>query len=137
MATILRTKEGTYRVQIRRKGLKALSATFAKRADAVDWGNKTEAAVIENRFFPEREKHTLSDAIARYRKEILPNHKPSTSEKKRQILLWWNERLGTLPLSSLKASHISEALAAKQLAPATQNAYYSHLSSVLTACIRQ
>ena len=73
MATIVKRPEGTYRVQIRRKGHKALSATFTKRQDAVDWAQKTEAALIERRFFPEREKHTLSEAIARYTTESLPS----------------------------------------------------------------
>jgi integrase len=136
MATIVRTKEGTYRVQIRRKGQKALSATFAKRSDAVDWGQKTEAALIERRFFPERDQHTLAEAIAKYTKEILPTYKPSTAEKKRQALAWWNERLGSTPLTALKASHILETLE-PSFAPATRNAYCSHLSSVFTAAVRK
>lgn len=82
MATIVKRPAGTYRAQIRRKGHQALSATFTKRQDAVDWAQKTEAALIERRFFPEREKHTLSEAIARYTKESLPKYKPGTAEKK-------------------------------------------------------
>jgi hypothetical protein len=63
MATIVKRPEGTYRAQIRRKGHKPISATFTKRKDAVDWAQKTEAALIERRFFPEREKHTLSESL--------------------------------------------------------------------------
>jgi hypothetical protein len=106
MATIVKRPEGTYRVQIRRKGQKALSATFTKRQDAVDWAQKTEAALIERRLFPEREKHTLSEAIAKYMKETLPKYRPGTAEKKRQVLAWWEKRLGKVYLADIDASLI-------------------------------
>jgi integrase len=137
MATIIKRPEGTYRVQIRRKGHKALSATFAKRQDAVDWAQKTEAALIERRFFPERAKHTLSEAIARYATENLPRYKPSTAEKKRQVLAWWEKRLGRVYLFDIDTSLISGELAKLPLAPATQNAYNAHLSALLTTAMRR
>jgi hypothetical protein len=60
MATIVKRPEGTYRTQIRRKGHKALSATFTKRQDAVDWAQKTEAALIGAALFPrEGEAHAV------------------------------------------------------------------------------
>src|SRR5262245_65263585 len=107
MATITKRLEGTYRAQIRRKGYKAFSATFAKRQDAVDWAQKTEAALIEHRYFPERAKHTLSEAIARYTTENLPRYKLSTAEKKRQVLAWWEKRLGRVYLSDIDTFLIS------------------------------
>jgi len=137
MATIVKCPEGTYRVQIRRKGQRALSATFTKRQDAADWANKTEAALIEGRLFPERVKHTVAEAIDRYLREVLPYHKPGTAVKKRQILAWWNERLGSLYLSSVRPSTIIEALHPTGLAPATRNAYYSHFASVFTVATRK
>ena len=87
MATIVKRPEETYQTQIRQKKFQPVSAAFAKRKDAVDWAQKTEAALIERRFFPEREKHTLSEAIARYTKETLPKYRPGTAEKKRQVLV--------------------------------------------------
>jgi len=105
--TIIKSSEGIYRAQIRRKGHKALSATFSKRQDAVDWAQKTEAALIERRFFPERAKHTLSEAIARYATENLPRYKSSTAEKKRQVLAWWEKRLGRVYLFDIDTSLIS------------------------------
>jgi integrase len=137
MATIVKCPEGTYRVQIRRKGHKALSATFTKRQDAVDWSQKTEAALIERRFFPEREKHTISAAIARYTKETLPKYKPGTAEKKRQVLAWWEQRLGKVYLSDIDTSSILGELAKANFAPATHNAYAAHLSTLFTTAIRK
>ena len=137
MATITKRLEGTYRAQIRRKGYKAFSATFAKRQDAVDWAQKTEATLIERRYFPERAKHTLSEAIARYTTENLPRYKLSTAEKKRQVLAWWEKRLGRVYLSDIDTSLISGELAKLALAPATQNAYNAHLSALLTTAMRK
>ena len=137
MATIVKRPEGTYRVQIRRKGQKALSATFAKRQDAGDWAKKTEAALIENRFFPEREKHTLSETIDRYLREVVPTYKPSTAEKKRQVLAWWQQRLGPVNISSIRTSDIINELLKVKFSPATQNAYNAHLSTLLTTAMRR
>jgi hypothetical protein len=96
MATIVKTPEGTYRVRVRRKG-QNVSANFPTRQDAVDWGQKTEAALIEKRYFPERTKYTLGDAIDRYIKEVIPYIKPSTAEKQRFILQWWKRKIGPTP----------------------------------------
>jgi len=131
MATIVKRPEGTYRAQIRRKGYKPISAAFTKRKDAVDWAQKTEAALIERRFFPEREKHTLSEAIARYTQETLPKYKPGTAEKKRQVLAWWEKRLGKVYLSDIDTSFLLGELAKASFAPATHNAYAAHLSTLL------
>jgi len=137
MATIVKRPEGTYRAQIRRKGYQPVSAAFAKRKDAVDWAQKTEAALIERRFFPEREKHTLSEAIARYTTESLPKYRPGTAEKKRQVLAWWEQRLGKVYLSDIDTSAILGQLAKGNFAPATHNAYAAHLSTLFTTAIRK
>jgi hypothetical protein len=137
MATILKRPEGTYRAQIRRKGYKPISAAFAKRQDAVDWAQKTEAALIERRFFPEREKHTLSEAIARYLKENLPAYKPGTAEKKRQVLSWWDKRLGSIALTALNSTMILDELLKSEFAPATHNAYVAHLTVVCSEAVRK
>jgi len=137
MATIVKRPEGTYRAQIRRKGYKPISAAFTKRKDAVDRAQKTEAALIERRFFPEREKHTLSEAIARYTQETLPKYKPGTAEKKRQVLAWWEKRLGKVYLSDIDTSFLLGELAKASFAPATHNAYAAHLSTLFTTAIRK
>jgi integrase len=141
MATIMKRKntDGSivYRAQVRRKGQKTLSATFATRKDAEDFAVKTEAAIVEKRYFPERKTYTLHEAIERYSREILPHIKPSTAEKKRQVLRWWDKQLGVAILQELSASKILEVRGRMRFAPATTNAYMSHLSSVLTACVQQ
>jgi integrase len=141
MATVLRRKNthgaAVYRAQIRRKGQRTLSATFATRKDAEDWAVKTEAAIVEKRYFPERETYTLHEAIERYTREILPHTKPGTAEKKRQVLRWWDKQLGAAVLREISASKILEVRSTMGLAPSTTNAYVSHLSSVLTACVQQ
>jgi hypothetical protein len=43
MATIQVTPAGTYRVQIRRRGLPTVSKTFKSRSTAKEWARKTES----------------------------------------------------------------------------------------------
>lgn len=48
MATILREKSGTWRVQVRRKG-HSISETFIRHQDAKDWGVDAERAIDQGR----------------------------------------------------------------------------------------
>jgi len=43
MATIQMTPAGTYRAQIRRRGLPTVSKTFKTRKTAKEWARKTES----------------------------------------------------------------------------------------------
>jgi len=43
MATVQQTPAGTFRVQIRRRGLPTLSKTFKTRKTALQWARKTES----------------------------------------------------------------------------------------------
>jgi len=64
MATIER-RNGTYRVKVRRKGARPLTATFTHLAEAKKWAQVTEGAVLEGRHFQasEAKKHILTDLI--------------------------------------------------------------------------
>jgi hypothetical protein len=107
MATIVRrtskTGQTSYRVQVRRKGAPPRSATFAKLSDARKWVQVTEAAILEGRHFTtiEAKRHTVSDMIDRYRRDILPAKAPESCRKQSQQLLWWRGQLGHCVLAEI------------------------------------
>jgi hypothetical protein len=112
MATIEKRTDAkgklTYRVKVRLKGYLQESATFSRRTDAKHWANNTEAAMREGRYFTttESKKRTLTDAIERYRSELLtelkdPNHRD-------HHLKWWKAEIGHMLLADLRPAVISE-----------------------------
>lgn len=82
-------KRGKYwRVQIRRTGYPALSATFDTKTEANLWAAKEEQRLAEQT--PEQvvrqirdQEYLLQDAFDRYITEILPGKKPTTQERDR------------------------------------------------------
>ena len=58
----------SYRVQVRLKGHPLQTATFERKTDAKDWGQRTETAIREGRHFKtvEAKRHTLKELIDRY-----------------------------------------------------------------------
>lgn len=68
------TKDGdvVYRVQVRLKGHRTETASFERLTDAKKWGQHTEAAIRERRYFKtsEAKKHDVSEMIDRYLKKL-------------------------------------------------------------------
>ena len=144
-----RAQDGTtsYRVQVRLKGHPAESATFQRKTDARLWAQQTEAAIREGRYFrtAQARRHTMADAIDRYKAEVLPRKPKSVAIQTRQ-LDWWKERIGHLPLVDVTPAVIAgqravlvegngEADTAKS--PATANRYMAVLSHLFTVCVRE
>src|SRR5205807_3757080 len=98
MATIVLRKQGkgvTYQVKVRLKDFPSQSATFARKTDAARWASATETHLREARHFPSGDaaQHTLSELVARYQRDILPQ-KPKNAENQHSQLNWWNAQLG-------------------------------------------
>ncbi|MGH8657351.1 MAG: tyrosine-type recombinase/integrase [Gammaproteobacteria bacterium] len=140
-----RDGEITYLVRVRLKS-KTASATFRRKTDAKHWAEKTEAAILERRFFQraEAERRTLGEAIERYEQTHLSALRSARS--RRQHLAWWNERLGGSLLADITPAVITEyrdKLAAgkvrqgKLRGPGTVNRYLAALSHVLTFAARE
>jgi integrase len=118
MATIEKRKQTAsgdvyYRVRVRIQGLPERQKTFKRLTDAKNWAQQTEAAIrrgeITNVVTQARGK-TLSDVIARYRREILP-HKAATSQRAAESYLkHWETVLGKYALSYITSDLISEEL---------------------------
>src|SRR5262245_55542668 len=146
MATIVRRpgKNGqqVYRVQVKHKGAPPLSATFTKLSDARKWVQVTEAAILEDRYFPttEAKRHTLADLIDRYCRDILPSKAPESHRKQRQQLCWWHGQLGRCLLAEITPGCIAEhrdKLAQEHRAASTVNRYLSVLSHAFFIAVRE
>ena len=144
MATISRAKgksgKVVYRVRVRVKGQSTQTATLASLAEAREWATKAEAEIYTQRYFPERidSSHTLSEAIERYLREVLPYKRPNTIIGQTQRLYWWKDRLGAYKLTELTPDKINsclDTLASKHSAY-TVNAYLSSLSRLLTVAVK-
>ena len=98
----------SYRVQVRLKGFPLQTATFARKTDAKDWGQRTETAIREGRHFKtiEAKRHTLKELIERYSNTHLKQLK-SSNDRKRQ-LDWWKKELGEYTLVDIRPALISE-----------------------------
>ena len=137
----------SYTAKIRLKGHQPVFQTFTRKTDAVRWANQTEAAIIEGRFFKtaESQKHTLSDLIQRYIRDVLPRKAKVYVEYASQ-LKWWEEQIGDVRLSDLSTALISEKRdllsrtitnRKKQMSPARVNRYMAALSTALNTSIRE
>jgi integrase len=137
----------SYRVKIRLKGHPTESASFQRLTDAKKWAASTESAIREGRHFKtaEAKKHTLAEAIDKYRENILPVRFTSHEQRtRRAILAWWSETLGYCLLSDLTPAQFAQArdLLLKKpsrkgntLSADTIKRYFLTINAVLKACI--
>ena len=131
-------KDGSvsYRVDVRLKGFPPQRASFRRITDAKRWGQQCEAAIREGRYFKttEARKHTLAEAIDRYKESVLPAKR---DQKKQSAQLdWWRNELGPFSLADVGPASLGEARdkLAKGRAPATVVRYLAALSHVLRRC---
>ena len=150
MASIQERKKNgkpSYTVKIRLKGHQPVFQTFKRKTDAERWAKQTEAAIFEGRFFKtsESQKHSLSDLIDRYVRDVLP-HKSKVYVEYASQLKWWKEQIGSVRLSDLSAALISEKRNLlsrtitnrnKQMSPARVNRYMAALSTALNTSVRE
>ena len=136
----------SYRVQVRLKGYPLQTATFARKTDAKDWGQRTETAIREGRHFKtsEAKRHTLRDLLDRYSADYLKQIK-SGKDRKRHIE-WWNSELGDYTLVDVRPALIAEAkdtllkgetARGTIRANGTVNRYLSTLSHAFTLGIKE
>jgi integrase len=136
----------SFRVDVRLKGFPPQRATFKRLTDAKKWGQQTEAAIRENRYFKtsEARKHTLAEAIKRYKESVLPRKK---DQKKQEALLdWWKDEIGAHTLADITPAKISECrdellkgvtTRGTRRAPATVVRYLAALSNVFTTAVNE
>jgi integrase len=114
------TKAITYRAKVRVKGYPTQQATFERKSDALQWGQKTEVEIRTHKYLPENiQKHrTTQELIDKYLAHLAKIN-PRRHKEVRQMLLWWKQEIGAYSLSTLTTEHIltaRERLFAKQSA---------------------
>ena len=150
MATI-RAKhrpDGTtyYQTQVRIKGHPPQTASFERKTDAKRWGDQTEAAIRQRRYFDvfEAQRHTAAEMIDRFTTDVLPN-RPKQRRDLISHLAWWRSEVGAHRLSELTPSVLSAArdkltkgktVRKKKRAPATVLRIMASMSAVLKVAER-
>ena len=113
MATITERTDSTgaksYKVEVRLKGHPAQRATFERKTDARKWASATESAIREGRHFgtTEAKRHTLSDLVDRYAREVLPAKKDAINQGRQ--LNWWKDEIGAYVLADVTPSLIAQS----------------------------
>jgi site-specific recombinase XerD len=131
-----------YRAKVRRKGHPPQTATFTRRSDALKWIQITEAAILEGRHFKTAvaKRHTLTDLIERYTRDVLPHKGTSIASHRAQQLRWWQAHLGYCRLADLTPARIAEhrdLLSRECRANSTVNGFLAALSHALTVAVKE
>lgn len=137
----------TCRVRVRLKGYPVQTATFERLTDAKKWAQHTEADIREGRHFKtaEAKKHTLTELVDRYIKDVLPN-KPKQADKQAQQLNWWKEQIGSYLLSDVTPALIvqyrdelanGKTYRGTKRSPATVVRYMAALSHAFTIAVNE
>ena len=136
----------SYRVKVRLKGFPVQSATFSRLTDARKWAENTQAAIREGRHFKtvEAKRHTVSEMIDRYSKDVLPSKKSAKDQKRH--LEWWQGAIGDYLLADVTPALIVEyrdklkngvTSRGTQRSPSTVNRYLAALSHVFTIAMKE
>lgn len=126
------------RVQVRPKGLKAVTKTFARMGDAKIWARRMEVDIDSGKLLPEAhaKRMTVANMIERYLADIMPR-KPKSLKQQTSQLNWWEERLGNLYLSDVSRGLVNEHRdkLAKKTSPANANRYMAVLRHAFNVAV--
>ena len=137
----------SYRAKVRKKGFPDQSATFERKTDANQWVQDTESAIRNNRHFKtsEAKRHTLTELIDRYIREVLPT-KPKNARDQVRQLNWWKGEIGRYSLSDVTPALIAQhrdklaggiTVRGKCRSPSTVNRYLAALSVAFTVAVKE
>ncbi|TKW62075.1 MAG: site-specific integrase [Blastochloris viridis] len=99
-----------YRAKVRIHGFPTQEKTFDKISEAKIWAQQVESSIRKGEFLnvvKEAKKHNLSEVIARYRLEVLPNKALNTQRMENTYLKYWERELGEYALSYIDPQTIS------------------------------
>ena len=101
----------SYHVQVRIRGFPPQTQTFKSKTLAKEWAALTETDLKAGRLLPRviAERHTVSDLLTSYRKEVLPLKKAKFIRDQTVHLDWWEAKLGRYSLAQLNSNVIGQA----------------------------
>lgn len=138
--------EVTYTAQVRVKGHPTECATFKRKTETDLWAKQTEADIRRGLYFKtsQAKRHTVGDAIDRYREEILRFRDNPANQL--TYLKYWEKEIGAYSLSDATPDIISKARNklmetknkfGKTRGAATANRYAQALGHVFTIARKQ
>ena len=109
----------SYHVQVRIRGFPPQTQTFKSKTLAKELAALTETDLKAGRLLPRviAERHTVSDLLTRYRKEVLPLKKAKFIRDQTVHLDWWEAKLGRYSLAQLNSNVIGQARIALSTEP--------------------
>lgn len=107
MATITKTKSGTFKVQIRKIGIPAITKTCKTKAHAQKWARLIESEIDRGIFVDrtEADRITIGELIDKYIKEVTPLKRSAKNDKQRMLFL--KKHFGHFKASQLQSKHIA------------------------------
>ena len=108
MATIVKTKSGSWKAVVRKTGWPAKTKTFRVKRDAMDWARRVEDEMVRGVFVDRASSHryTLNAALDRYLAEVTPTKKPSTIRTEQGRAKTLRKYLGKYSLTALTPERI-------------------------------
>ena len=139
MATF-RKRSGSWQALVKKKGFGQIGRTFDTKADAEKWARSIENEMDRGVFVSrkEAENTTLSEALDRYEREVIPSKKGAVQESMR-IRIWKRSSLAKRFLSTSHGRDIAEYRdqRIKEVAPNTVRHELAVLSHVFTIAVKE
>jgi integrase len=137
----------SFLVRIRMRGKQEAAASFDRLTDARIWAQQTETEMRDGRYIKtaEAQKHTVSDLVERYIRDVLPR-KVKVGRFYAIQLGWWKKQIGDVLLSELTPVLISEhrellsqteTIRKTKKSNATVNRYLAALSTAISTAINE
>ena len=140
MASIYRRGPCQWQVLIRRKGYPTQAKVFETKAEAEAWSKTIESEMVRGVFASrkEAENTTLSEALDRYEREVIPTKKGALQESMR-IRIWKRTPLAKRFLASIQGKDIAgyRDMRLKEVAPNTVRHELAFLSHVFTMAVKE
>ncbi len=107
MATITKTQSNTFKVQIRKAGIPAITKTYKTKADAQKWARLIESEMDRGIFInrQEADRITIGELIDRYIQEVTPLKRSAKNDQQRMLFL--KKYFGHYIVSQLQSKHIA------------------------------
>ena len=133
-------RSGNWRAIVKRNGHERITRTFDTKGEAEVWARSIENEMDRGVFVSrkEAENTTLSDALDRYEREVIPGKKGAIQESMR-IRIWKRTPLAKRSIASIQGKDIASYRDArlKEVAPNTVRHELAVLSHVFTIAVKE